>query len=155
MITYSIGILNTLGGLSMLEVIRATEQKHFFELMKIRTDVFIIEQEVCPSLEIDELDLDAQHYLLLKDGRTIGTLRVLQFDGYYKIGRVAFIKAERGKGYGAHLITNIEQYFPKGAIIRLGAQCRAVTFYEKLGYHTYGEIFDDAGIDHVMMEKQL
>jgi len=27
--------------------------------------------------------------------------------------------------------------------------------YERAGYERYGDVFDDAGIDHVMMRKSL
>jgi len=38
---------------------------------------------------------------------------------------------------------------------RLGAQVRAQSFYEKLGYKAYGPIFQDAGIEHISMKYLL
>ena len=35
--------------------------------------------------------------------------------------------------------------------IQLDAQLTAVKFYESLGFTSYGEVFKDAGIDHVAM----
>ena len=37
----------------------------------------------------------------------------------------------------------------------LGAQLDALGFYEQLGFTAYGEVFDDAGIDHRNMELML
>ena len=35
--------------------------------------------------------------------------------------------------------------------IQLDAQLTAAKFYESLGFTSYGEVFKDAGIDHVAM----
>ena len=37
----------------------------------------------------------------------------------------------------------------------LWAQVNARRFYEKAGYTAYGEVFGDAGIPHVKMERDL
>ena len=37
----------------------------------------------------------------------------------------------------------------------LGAQLDALGFYERLGFTAYGDVFDDAGIDHRMMELRF
>ena len=39
--------------------------------------------------------------------------------------------------------------------IVVAAQLRAVGFYERLGYRAYGDEFEEAGIPHTMMKKQL
>ncbi len=36
----------------------------------------------------------------------------------------------------------------------LGAQVSAVPLYERAGYATRGDVFLDAGIEHVWMEKR-
>jgi predicted GNAT family N-acyltransferase len=33
----------------------------------------------------------------------------------------------------------------------LGAQLKAISFYERLGFTAFGEVFLDAGIEHRMM----
>jgi len=40
-------------------------------------------------------------------------------------------------------------------LIKLHAQVHAVSFYAKLGFVAHGEIFSEAGIDHVNMQKVL
>jgi predicted GNAT family N-acyltransferase len=37
----------------------------------------------------------------------------------------------------------------------LAAQLSAQTLYDRAGYGAYGDVFLDAGIDHVMMSKAL
>lgn len=38
---------------------------------------------------------------------------------------------------------------------KLGAQIHAASFYEKLGYEIASDEFEDAGIPHVYMERNL
>ena len=70
---------------------------------------------------------------------------------------MAVLKDYRGNNLGAEIIAEAElfakqQQFKK---IELGAQLTAEKFYQKLGYIAYGEVFQDAGIDHVHMKKEL
>ncbi len=39
--------------------------------------------------------------------------------------------------------------------VMLHAQCYAIGFYNKLGFVEYGERFDEAGIEHIEMRKEL
>lgn len=132
---------------------KANTQKDFFALMKLRTEVFVIEQQVDASLEIDELDQTCDHYIIEENNEVIATCRVLKYEDCYKIGRVAVSKNKRSKGIGTYLLKEIEQFLPQQTKIKLSAQIQALSFYENLGYSSYGDHFDDAGIEHVWMVK--
>lgn len=136
-----------------MNVRKAIHQKDFFALMKLRTDVFVIEQQVDPSLEIDDLDQTCEHYIIEQDQQVVATCRILRYDDHYKIGRVAVMKTMRGKGIGEYLMRNVEAFIPYGSKIKLSAQIQALPFYVRLGYLPFGEHFFDAGIEHVWMEK--
>ncbi|MGR3501997.1 GNAT family N-acetyltransferase [Pseudaestuariivita sp.] len=124
----------------------------------IRHAVFVVEQEVPADLEPDEHDkTDALHILASIDGTPIGTARVIPYGTTAKIGRVAVLASYRGQGIGAQLIHGCHHLAASTGATRtiLGAQVVALSFYERLGYHRYGEVFNDAGIDHIMMERSL
>jgi predicted GNAT family N-acyltransferase len=72
-----------------------------------------------------------------------------------RIGRMLTI--ERGKNFGKYLMAQMKEYAKsQGATkLRLHAQTQAVSFYEKLGFHTVGDIFEEANIPHVTMECRL
>ncbi len=126
--------------------------------LKLRFEVFVEEQGVPPEIERDAYDEIALHLLAVEDGRALGTARILPNGEIGKIGRVCVVKAARGTGLGAALIhaaldeMRADGRFTKAA---LGAQLHALAFYEKLGFAAYGDIFDDAGIPHRMMERAL
>lgn len=128
------------------------------ECMAIRYEVFVGEQNVPLDLERDELDATAIH-LLARDGdRPVGAARIVIKGDTGKIGRVCVLKRARGTGLGAALIREaltILRDTPGVSRAALGAQIDALGFYEKLGFTAYGDVFDDAGIDHRMMELRF
>nr|WP_208978188.1 GNAT family N-acetyltransferase [Pseudovibrio denitrificans] len=74
--------------------------EQLYSLLKLRCDVFIVEQE-CAYPDVDGLDPVAKHVLVLNDaGEIIGALRILlkYEDGdVFKIGRVIVAKEARGR----------------------------------------------------------
>ncbi|PLV60104.1 GNAT family N-acetyltransferase [Thermotoga sp. KOL6] len=128
----------------------------FEEALKIRRKVFIEEQGVSEEDEMDGKDSEALHVLLETSGKFVGVARVRKIDrDTFKIERVAILKEERNKGYGRHLMKEIEkEIVTRGAKrIVLNAQVRVKGFYEKLGYTVVGDIFYEANIPHVKMVK--
>jgi predicted GNAT family N-acyltransferase len=121
----------------------------------IRHDVFVEEQGVPLDLERDALDATAIHLLATDRGTPVGAARIVITGDTGKIGRVCVLKQARGTGLGSALIREtlgVLRTTPGITRAALGAQTDAMGFYEKLGFTAYGEVFDDAGIDHRMME---
>lgn len=122
----------------------------------LRRAVFIDEQGVSEAEEIDDLDDACLHLLALDGDAPVGTARVNIQGGLAKIGRVCVVKSHRGTGLGAALIQKaLEVSRGKAARAKLGAQTHALGFYEKLGFVATGPIFDDAGIPHRDMVRDL
>jgi len=122
-----------------------------FTLRAIRTAVFIHEQRVPENLEWDEFDAISLHVLAFNpDGQPVGTARLLP-DGH--IGRMAVLKEWRGKGYGSAVLQRILEELRNrhSQKAMLNAQTTAVKFYEKFGFHAYGEEFMEANIPHIKM----
>ena len=117
--------------------------------LAIRRAVFIDEQGVAETLEVDGLDADARHYLARLDGHAIATARVRMVSGVAKVQRVAVLAHARGTGAGAAIMRFVMSDMP--GPFTLGSQEAAVGFYERLGYRVTGEPFMDAGIPHRTM----
>ncbi|MDR1209987.1 MAG: GNAT family N-acetyltransferase, partial [Clostridiales bacterium] len=113
------------------------------------------EQGVPEDEEFDGTDADCMH-LILYDGDTpVAAGRVLWDDGEFRLGRVAVRKAFRGQGLGDFLMRlMIRKAFECGGETQyISAQTRAIGFYEKLGFESYGEEYGEAGIPHVRMKR--
>lgn len=128
---------------------------HRAELRAIRAAVFIEEQGVPEELEWDEIDGRCRHVLAFSpDGKPVGTGRLLP-DGH--IGRMAVLKAWRGRGVGGAILEALLSLARKERFdtVRLHAQTHAVGFYAKHGFAVVGEEFMEAGIPHRMMTLRL
>jgi YbgC/YbaW family acyl-CoA thioester hydrolase len=125
----------------------------------LRTEVFVEEQESPQELEWDEHDAKALHALVLnKLGQPVATGRLLQPQPKLaQIGRMAVSKALRGGNLGRLVIDAlVDAARQRGDHqVILHAQCSAEGFYRRLGFKAHGEVFQDAGIDHIEMTMKL
>lgn len=124
-------------------------------LRQVRESVFVMEQHVPAELEWDGIDAECVHALAVsQDGKAIGTGRLLR-DGH--IGRVAVLREWRGQGVGKRLMEFLmaearSRHYPR---LLLNSQVSAVPFYERIGFVTRGDEFDEAGIPHLEMTLEL
>jgi predicted GNAT family N-acyltransferase len=124
-------------------------------LSLIRRTVFIEEQGVPEELEWDADDAGAIHLLAVDGADTpIGCARLLP-DGH--IGRMAVLRAWRGKGVGGALIDAALAAARLSGLklVRLSAQIHAAGFYARHGFVAEGDEYLEAGIPHVAMKMSL
>jgi len=124
------------------------------DICAIRYEVFVDEQNVPEELEIDGLDGEAKHVLAFVDEVPIGTGRILS-DGH--IGRVAVLKKYRGQGSGKLIMKELIKWAQDMNLekVWLSSQLHAHSFYLDLGFVCVGEIYKEAGIDHIKMYRAL
>lgn len=120
-------------------------------LRAIRQAVFVVEQAIAEADEFDALDPECFHFLAVSEKRdAVGTVRL---EPIGKISRLAVIGSQRGLGIGKGLLkAAVEKALetqPK--TIWLHAQTHATEFYERQGFFTVGESFDEVGIEHIRM----
>lgn len=136
----------------------------------LRHEVFVVGQDVPEELERDDLDAAADHVVAILDGAVVGTGRLvdgrIDVDGRLEphtagtvgtIGRMAVIEAARGTGTGRALLDVLvaraaERGLP---VVELHAQVHAQGFYERAGFTPFGEVYLEAGIEHVGMRRAL
>lgn len=130
---------------------------------KLRTEVFVNEQNVPIELEFDEKD-NSEHTIHIgyfNGDELIGVARLIDMDKeVIHIGRVAIDKNRRGEGIGHKLILGCEDIARKvlnrDFNIELSAQVYAENFYKKLDYNRVNDnIYIDAGIEHIDMKKTI
>ena len=129
-------------------------ESHTKDICAIRYKVFVGEQKVPEELEIDGLDDQAKHVLAFVDGVPIGTGRILS-DGH--IGRVAVLKDYRSLGIGKSIMKELIKWAQNMNLekVWLSSQWHAHSFYLDLDFVCVGEIYKEAGIDHIKMFKTL
>lgn len=136
------------------------------DALSIRRAVFIAEQGVTESEEIDAHDgdpqrvTDAVHVVAYLDGRPAATGRLL-FDAPKEenahIGRVAVLPEHRRRGLGRAVMLALQDEARKRGCrgLTVAAQVQAIPFYESLGYVAHGDVFLDARIEHRLMDRPL
>ncbi|MBO8164940.1 MAG: GNAT family N-acetyltransferase [Brevibacillus sp.] len=143
------------------DIRRVRTEQEKADALFVRRRVFIEEQNVPESLEVDEYDRPEAptiHFVAYRDGKPVGAGRLRVYDRQTgKVERVAVLDSERGTGLGRELMLAMEQTARDEGFsqLKLNAQCHAQPFYEKLGYKPIGDVFDEAGIDHIAMVKSL
>lgn len=125
------------------------------KLKAVREQVFIIEQHVPLSIEWDEHDAEAIHLLAVdEDNHAIGCARILKKG---RIGRMAVLAEWRGKGVGRALLSEALMVCKQLGMERvaLSSQTHAIKFYQQAGFKVTTDVYTDANIWHVDMERQI
>lgn len=124
----------------------------------VRQKVFVEEQGFTPALEFDGIDENAVHVVGYENNEPVCTARLFEEEnareGFLHIGRVCVLPQMRGTGTGANMLQALITYAKQNGAtgVELGAQTHATKFYEKLGFTSFGEVFYDEEVPHVMME---
>ena len=128
----------------------------FHDMIALRIAVFVVEQD-CPYQELDGLDKDANHLLVIEDTAIIGTMRMLKPGVVYNelaIGRVVSDPKHRGKKMG-HLMMEAAMEYIKNDLklnsARLSAQSHLKDYYSKYGFAPTGKDYLEDGIPHSEM----
>ena len=148
----------------MIEVHIVKSQEVLREALTLRVEVFVDEQKVPVSDEVDHLDNMAAiedgsviHVASICDSQIVGTARIIldvPKDEYPHIGRVAVKREMRGSHIGSVIMNKLHQILEgkKCAGVTLSAQVEVKDFYTKLGYVQRGETYMDVGIMHQDMD---
>ena len=127
-----------------------------FEIVRARFDVFVAEQHILEP-EFDDIDYRSIHIFIPDDGRVIAYARLFPGEnaGEWLIGRMLTVR--RKQGLGAAIIEAAVEAVKAwgGTQICLHAQLQASGFYEKQGFKPCSDVFEEAGIPHVLMKMSL
>ncbi|CAH0524523.1 GNAT family N-acetyltransferase [Vibrio hippocampi] len=142
--------------LKLFEQLSTTE---LYQLLKLRVDVFVVEQN-CPYPELDNNDdKPGVHHLLGYDGRTlVACARLLPKGITYQqvsIGRVATSHSRRGEGLGHLLIQTATEECQKlwpNEEIKIGAQFHLQDYYGRHGFIACSEEYLEDDIPHIDMK---
>ena len=137
----------------------------------LRHQVFVVGQGVPVELERDELDASADHAVALDAaGSVVGTGRLvdgrIDQEGRLEpgtpgnvgtVGRMAVAAPARGSGTGRALLDLLVRRAAERGLpeVELHAQLHARAFYERAGFTPFGDVYLEAGIEHLGMRRRL
>jgi ElaA protein len=139
-----------------IEEFNALTAKQLFEIYKLRSEVFIVEQN-CAYQDIDDMDASAKHVMLFDKDVLAAYARILPPGISYKepaIGRVVVKKTFRGKDLGKLLmkqcIDQLQDTYTNSEIV-ISAQSYLLKFYSDLGFKAEGKEYLEDDIPHTKM----
>ncbi|EGU61446.1 ElaA protein [Vibrio nigripulchritudo ATCC 27043] len=133
-----------------------------YQMLKLRVDVFVVEQD-CPYPELDDKDhLDGVYHLLGYEGEELVACarllaRGISYPETTSIGRVVTKESARGHGLGHELmeqaVTHLEMQWGKVAI-KISAQQHLSDYYNRHGFVQCTEMYLEDGIPHIGMIRE-
>ena len=103
-------------------------------------------------------DKDDIHIAMFDNDEVVGTLLIKDLgQGIAKIRQVAVLPTLQGQGIGRQLMLFAEEHARKLGFkkIILHARFYTIGFYKKLGHEITSGPFEEIGMEHYRMEKQL
>lgn len=147
------------------EIRRARTQRELTDALQLRYDVFCIEQGVPEREELDGRDHEGIHLVAVAvdddtvdgTGEVLGTCRLVMVGRTVQFSRLAVRTHARRQGIATGLLdaADVEGRAAGARRLVLHAQTYARALYEQAGYVPRGNVFREAGIEHIAMEKQL
>lgn len=139
---------------------RITFEEDLKKAFDIRKAVFVEEQGVPLEDEFDEFDNlngKCEHILVYFEEHPVGTGRIRWVDELGKLERICILEPYRKFGLGKVIITALEGIAQErgSTRVKLHGQTHAEGFYKKLGYQTSSSVFNEDGIPHYLMTKEL
>ncbi|MFP2899338.1 GNAT family N-acetyltransferase [Corallococcus sp. 4LFB] len=101
---------------------------------------------------------DSLHLVLHADGAVLGCVLFHPEDAHGgRLFQMAVDPTLQGRGYGAKLVLALEDALRGRGFrhVHLHARAPVVPFYERLGYAVYGEPYEEVGIPHRNMQRDL
>ncbi|WP_113672962.1 GNAT family N-acetyltransferase [Vallitalea guaymasensis] len=140
----------------MINAIYINGDKNIEDAIFVRDKVFVNEQNIDYNIVFDGEDKEAVHVVVYEDKNPVGTGRMTIQDNLYLIGRIAVLKEKRGNYYGDLIVRMlIQKAFDTGAdFVEVHSQLPAVNFYKKIGFEEFGEVYQEADIDHINMRLE-
>lgn len=128
-----------------------------YELLKVRQQVFVVEQN-CVYLDNDgENDYLSYHVLALENDSIAAYARIIPpkiNNNNVSIGRVLTASNFRGKGYGKRIIATCLEYIDECFLdcnVQISAQLYLLKFYETFGFKKVSDVYLEDGIKHIKM----
>ena len=140
-----------------VEIRRFSGDEEMAQLLRLRHDVFCVEQGVPEREELDGRDGEAIHLVAVEGDEVLATCRLLFVGPTVQFSRLAVRQSARRRRIASRLLELADEEARAGGARRLvlHAQTYARSLYETSGYEPRGRVFMEAGIEHVAMEKLL
>ncbi len=123
------------------------------DILKLRSDVFILEQGITTEADIDGLDPEAEH-VIGRDaaGRVVAAARLRPGPAGIHVERIVVAADRRDQGVGSALMAFAHDRLGRAHGV-MSAQLEVLRWYEARGWRPAGEVYDEGGVPHCRMVR--
>ena len=132
---------------------RDLEAITLYQILKLRSDVFVVEQE-CFYADLDGRDTEpgTRHVWLSRGDEILAYLRILDDGETRRIGRVVTAPEARSGGYASRLMRHALEVIGDRPCT-LEAQAHLTGFYNRFGFTQAGPGYVEDDIPHVPLRR--
>lgn len=138
-----------------MEIIIGKDLELIKQAQAIRHQVFTLEQKIPQELDLDGLDKDSFHALLVEQGEPVATARLtVNDDGSSIMARVAVVEVYRGLGVASKVVKALIEHAQNAGLdsIEIHAHSYLRCYYEKFGFKFIKEV--EVVGEHQLIEMQ-
>lgn len=124
-----------------------------YEILRLRGDVFVVEQGVSEENDLDGRDPECVH-VTGRDarGRLVASARMLPVASPVVVSRIVVRREDRGRGIGTALLAYVDDCLGPCAAT-MSAQARLEDWYGRRGWTREGDLYDEVGIPHLRLAR--
>ena len=137
-----------------LKTYQDLSKDELYKILKLRQEVFIIEQKCC-YLDADGLDQNSRHLMLFDKNILIAYMRIINktiLNSQTTFSRILVKHSFRNQGLGREIIKKALCFVNNEPVV-MSAQLYLKKFYEEFGFQTIGSTFLEDNIPHIKMIK--
>ena len=132
--------------------------KEYYKLCKLREEELRIPLGLRLSKEDVSNENEHHHFGSFEEEEALACLILVPIqNNRLKMRQVCTLSSHQGKGIGAKMLEFAENWAKKNNynFMQCNARENAAPFYLKFGYEIKGDLFEEIGIPHYLMEKKI
>lgn len=144
----------------MIEIIQIDMTHSLYEEERLLRNEVLLRPIGVPDYGWEQNDDSAWHFIAIKDRQVIGCVLLVPMDDQghsAQLTQMAVRSSVQGQGVGKLLIQALLDFSEKNALkeIHIHARDTVTQFYQRFGFSIYGDEFEEVGIKHRLMSRQI
>lgn len=146
--------------MSNIEISRITLEDPLYEQERDLRNRVLLRPIGIPDFGWEHNDANSWHFIATKGGKVIGCVVLVRLDQAATKTQLIQMAVEhelQGQGVGRMLVEHLIAFASENRVreIQIHAREDVTAFYERVGFEIVGEPFEEVGIKHRHMLKQL
>lgn len=144
----------------MPEVIRIEMENPLYQKERELRNEILLRPIGIPDFGWEMNDHKSWHFVAMEKSKLIGCVLLVPLDEKILKGQLIQMAVDRdwqGKGIGKLLVQSLISFAASTGIkeIEIHSRAEVTPFYEQLGFHVYGDEFEEVGVKHRLLNLKI